>query len=65
MSEITYNTIHHQIADGNFVFTLSEGTEGGTAYGYYDLFAVEDGKIAEHWGARLQVQAGVSGEGIF
>lgn len=65
VSRITYNTIHHQIADGNFVFTLSEGTEGGTAYGYYDLFAVENGKIAEHWGARLQVQAGVSGEGIF
>lgn len=65
VSGITYNTIHHQIADGNFVFILSEGTEGGTAYGYYDLFAVEYGKIAEHWGARLQVQQGVSGEGIF
>lgn len=62
---ISYSTIHHQIADGNFVFTLSEGQAGGTAYGFWDLFRVEASRIAEHWGTRLEVQTGASGAGIF
>ncbi len=65
VSGITYSTIHHQIADGNFVFTMSEGSEGASSNGYYDLFRLEGGMIVEHWGGSLAVQAGASGEGIF
>lgn len=61
----SYTTIHHQIAEGNFVFTLSEGVTGGTATGFWDLYRVDGGLIVEHWGATLRVQAGASGEGIF
>lgn len=62
---INYSAIHHQIADGNFVYTLSEGVAQGTPYGFHELFRVADGQIVEYWDARLQVQDGVSGAGIF
>jgi predicted SnoaL-like aldol condensation-catalyzing enzyme len=62
---ISYSTIHHQIADGNFVYTLSEGAAQGTAYGFHELFRVADGKIVEYWDGRLRVQDGASGAGIF
>ncbi len=63
--QVSYSTIHHQIAEGNFVFTLSEGEAGGSPFGFWDLFRVADAMIVEHWSARLAVQAGASGEGIF
>jgi predicted SnoaL-like aldol condensation-catalyzing enzyme len=31
------------------VLTVSEGTFGGAPTAFYDLFRVENGKIAEHW----------------
>lgn len=37
------------VAEGNFVFTASEGTFGGEATAFFDLFRVQDGKIVEHW----------------
>lgn len=36
-------------AQGNFVLAVSEGTFGGVPTSYYDLWRVENGKIAEHW----------------
>ncbi len=64
--EIDYSEVHHTIADGNFVFTLSEGTREGTPYGFYDLFRLENGKIAEHWDSRRVVpNSTASGLGIF
>ena len=44
-----YNKTHYVLADGNYGLAVSEGTFGGTPTTYYDLFRVEDGKIAEHW----------------
>ena len=32
-----------------FVLVLSEGTLGGQPTAFYDLFRVQDGRIAEHW----------------
>ena len=52
---IVYAKVHHQVVDGNFVFALSEGTRNGTAYGFYDLFRLEDGLIVEHWDSRRAV----------
>lgn len=44
-----YNTVHQVLAQGNYVLAVSEGTFGGAATSYYDLWRVENGKIAEHW----------------
>jgi predicted SnoaL-like aldol condensation-catalyzing enzyme len=54
---ITYRQVHHDIADGNFVFVISEGAVGPTDVAHYDLFRVEDGIIAEHWSGRRDVPA--------
>ncbi|OQX67900.1 MAG: hypothetical protein B6A08_13135 [Sorangiineae bacterium NIC37A_2] len=55
LESITYEKIHHLIADGNYVFVLSEGKRSGAGYGFYDLFRIEDGKIVERWDSRRQV----------
>lgn len=44
-----YSKIHNVVAEGNFVFTQSEGELGGTPTAFYDLFRVADGMIVEHW----------------
>jgi predicted SnoaL-like aldol condensation-catalyzing enzyme len=63
---ISYTKVHHIIVDGNFVFALSEGKRGAESHGFYDLFRVEAGKLAEHWSARRKVPASTaSGLGIF
>ena len=43
------HTVHKVIGQGNFVLVMSEGAFGGEPMAYYDLFRVENGKIAEHW----------------
>lgn len=47
--QMIYNKTHQVLAQGNFVLAVSEGTFGGVPTSYYDLWRVEDGKIAEHW----------------
>lgn len=47
--QMIYNTVHQVLAQGNFVLAVSEGTFGDASTSYYDLWRVEDGKIAEHW----------------
>ena len=47
--QMIYTTVHQVLAQGNFVLAVSEGTFGGAPTAYYDLWRVEDGKIAEHW----------------
>ena len=47
--EMVYTTVHQVLAQGNFVLAVSEGTFGGVPTSYYDLWRVENGKIAEHW----------------
>ena len=46
---MVYDDVHMVLAQGNFVLAVSEGTFGGTPTSYYDLWRVENGKIAEHW----------------
>ncbi|MHA7943876.1 nuclear transport factor 2 family protein [Formosa sp. 3Alg 14/1] len=43
------NKNHMVLGEGNFVLTVSEGTFAGIPTSFYDLFRVENGKIAEHW----------------
>ena len=47
--QMIYTTTHQVLAQGNFVLAVSEGTFGGEPTAYYDLWRVENGKIAEHW----------------
>lgn len=44
-----YEKVHMVLGSGNFVLTASEGSLGGQPVAFYDLFRVENGKIAEHW----------------
>jgi predicted SnoaL-like aldol condensation-catalyzing enzyme len=46
---LKYSKTHLVIGEGNFVLAVSEGTFGGKETAFYDLFRVENGKIAEHW----------------
>ncbi|MEM9548664.1 MAG: nuclear transport factor 2 family protein [Bacteroidota bacterium] len=47
--KMEYFKIHKILGEGNFVLAMSEGAFGGKPTAYYDLFRIENGKIAEHW----------------
>ena len=47
--EMVYDETHFVVADGDFALAASSGSLGGVNSTYYDLFRVQDGKIAEHW----------------
>lgn len=47
--DMIYNQTPLVVAQGNFVFTGSEGSFGGTPTAFFDLFRVEGGRIVEHW----------------
>lgn len=46
---LKYDKIHRVLGEGNFVLVVSEGHFGKNHNSFYDLFRVENGKIAEHW----------------
>lgn len=45
---LDYQTVHQIIAEGEFVFTRSEGSFG-VPVSYNDLWRVDGGRIVEHW----------------
>lgn len=47
--QMIYDNIHQVLAQGNYVLSVSEGTFGGAPTSYYDLWRIENGKVAEHW----------------
>lgn len=47
--QMIYDKVHQVLAQGDMVLAVSEGTFGGAPTSYYDLWRVENGKIAEHW----------------
>ena len=47
--KMEYHKIHMVLGQGNFVLAASEGKFAGKPTSYYDLFRIENGKIAEHW----------------
>lgn len=47
--EMVYDKTHLILGQGNFVLAVSESTYGRKATSYYDLWRIENGKIAEHW----------------
>src|SRR5258706_6580900 len=46
---LKYDKIHNILGEGNFVLVVSEGHLAGKHNSFYDLFRIENGKIAEHW----------------
>jgi predicted SnoaL-like aldol condensation-catalyzing enzyme len=46
---VKYNRVHNVLAEGNFVLVVSEGTFGDAPTAYYDLYRIQNAKIAEHW----------------
>ncbi|HYO71457.1 MAG TPA: nuclear transport factor 2 family protein, partial [Archangium sp.] len=44
-----YDRVHKVLGEGDFVLTVSEGTLGDRPTSFYDLFRVDNGRIAEHW----------------
>lgn len=46
---MVYRRVHRVLGEGNFVLVASEGEFAGRHVAFYDLFRVENGKIAEHW----------------
>lgn len=52
-----YDKIHRVLGEGNFVLTVSEGHLAGKHSSFYDLFRVENGKIAEHWDTIEEIPA--------
>ena len=55
--DVTYDFVFKTIGQGNFVVTYSNVLIDGTAYAQFDLFRLEDGKIAEHWSNKEPVPA--------
>ena len=47
--KLKYEKIHLLLGEGNFVFVASEGSIGGKHTAFFELFRVENGKLAEHW----------------
>jgi predicted SnoaL-like aldol condensation-catalyzing enzyme len=54
---MVYTSTPLVVAQGNFVFTGSEGTFGGKPTAFFDLFRVEGGKIVEHWDVIAEIPA--------
>lgn len=52
-----YDKIHMVLGEGNFVLVVSEGHLAGKHHAFYDLFRVENGKIAEHWDTIEEIPA--------
>ncbi|ENW92236.1 nuclear transport factor 2 family protein [Acinetobacter dispersus] len=48
---LVYSKTHRTIADGQFVLTHSEGSIAGNRHAYFELWRLENGKIAELWDA--------------
>lgn len=44
-----FDKVHRVLGEGNFVLVVSEGSFADKPTSFYDLFRVENGKIAEHW----------------
>lgn len=46
---LKYHRVHKVLGEGNFVLVVSEGELASRPTSFYDLFRIENGRIAEHW----------------
>ena len=45
----SFTELHQVVAQGDFVFTMTEGHVGDVHSAFFDLWRVADGRIVEHW----------------
>jgi len=45
---VVYKKVHMNLGEGDFVLAVAEATVGDVPTGSYDLYRIENGKIAEH-----------------
>jgi predicted SnoaL-like aldol condensation-catalyzing enzyme len=46
---VKYTQVHRILGEGSVVLVVAEGSFGDKPSAYYDLYRIENGKIAEHW----------------
>jgi predicted SnoaL-like aldol condensation-catalyzing enzyme len=46
---VKYDRVHMVLGEGNFILVVAEGGFGGRPTAYYDMYRIQNGKIAEHW----------------
>ena len=46
---VKYDRVHMILGEGNFVLVMAEGSFGNRQSAYYDLYRIQNRKIAEHW----------------
>jgi len=46
---VKYDRVHKVLGEGNFVLVVADGSFGDRPSSYYDLYRIQNGKIAEHW----------------
>jgi len=46
---VSYKKVEKIIGEGNFVLVVAEGMFGEHPTSFYDLYRIENGKLAEHW----------------
>ena len=46
---VKYDRVHKVLGEGNFVLVVAEGSFGDRPSSYYDLYRIQNGKIAERW----------------
>ncbi len=51
----SYSKQHIVLGEGNFVLSISEGTENGIHSIFYDLFRMQQELIAEHWNITQEI----------
>jgi predicted SnoaL-like aldol condensation-catalyzing enzyme len=49
-----YSQRYYTLAEGDFVYTLSDGHFAGTPYAFHDLFRVADDLAVEHWDVMVE-----------
>ena len=47
--EVSYEFVFKVVGEGNWVAAYSEADIDGVPSALFDIFRIEDGKIAEHW----------------
>jgi predicted SnoaL-like aldol condensation-catalyzing enzyme len=57
--------IYQVIAEGDFVCTQSAIWRGGKAFVFYEIFRIDQDKIAEHWSVEQAVPDGVAVDDMF
>jgi predicted SnoaL-like aldol condensation-catalyzing enzyme len=56
--DIQYDVVRRLVVEGNFAVSCSQGTVGNEPHHFWDMWRVENGKVAEHWNATKKTEKG-------